>query len=101
MVLKLIMKICGNFLLPLFDCLILELIDSTALYTNDMIVVAPQVELEYRVTAFEIMAPDKTGCLKLSQYPIDRGQSDFFAFFEQDFIHILGAKMMLGSTVPL
>jgi hypothetical protein len=51
-------SILRDFLLALLDLRIIELFDPTALQANQVIVMPALVELENRLAAFEMMAPE-------------------------------------------
>jgi len=73
----------GYFALPMLDGLVEELLDAAALVADDVIVVTPSIELEYRLVALEMQARNQSGRLKLGQHPVHGRQPDFLAGVEQ------------------
>jgi hypothetical protein len=80
----------GDGVLMPLDGLVDELLDSSALLADDMIVMRTAVELEDGLPALEVMTLDQTGIDELGQYPIHRGQADFLLALEQGTIDIFG-----------
>jgi hypothetical protein len=64
----------GDLLLPPFDFRVVKFFHHAALQAYQMVVVAPQVELEYRLAAFEMVAHQQAGRLELGQYAVNRRQ---------------------------
>ena len=80
-------------ILMFFDDFIDELHDLPALHADQVVMVFAAVELEYGLTAFEVVPAHQSGRLELSQHPVDRGQPDLLAALQQHLIHVLGADM--------
>jgi hypothetical protein len=51
--------------------------------------------LKYGVPTFKVVAQNQASCLKLSQHPVDGCQAHVITLFEELFVHILGAEVML------
>lgn len=83
----------GDLLLAFLDLLIHELIHPPALHTHDVVVMVALVQLEYGMTAFEMMARHQPGGLELGQHPIHRRQADIVAGFQQCLVHVLRAHV--------
>lgn len=81
----------GHALLTLLDFRVQELLDTATLQANDVVVVAPLIQLENGFAAFKMVTRKKAGGLKLGEYTIDRGQADIHAFPNQNFVDIFGA----------
>jgi len=79
--------------LPLFDLGIVEFLDAAALHANEMIVMGPFIQLEYRFPGLEMMALQDPGVLELSEDPIDGGQSDIQSLAHEFAVHILGGEV--------
>ena len=63
----------SNNLLSLFDLIVAEFLDPSALQTQDMIMMIPLVQFKDRVTAFEMMAFDQASRFELRQDSIHGG----------------------------
>ena len=66
-----------------FDDFIDKFLDLAAADTDDMVVMAFPVELEYRLTTLEMMARYQAGGLELGQNAVHRGKTDFFSLVTQ------------------
>ena len=86
----------GDLLLTFLDGVVVELFYVPALNANDVIVMLAAVELENRLTAFEIMARHQTGTFELGEHPVHSGQADFLSPLEQRAVHILGVHVLVG-----
>jgi len=82
--------------LKFLNRLILKLFDLAALHTNQVVVVVSAVKLKDRISAFKVMAHDKTGGFKLSEHAVHRRQTDFLTFTHQGLEDILGAEVLDG-----
>ena len=89
----------GDGVLALLDYLIAELLDPAAVYADDMIMVPALIEFEHRLSTLEIMAFDQTGGFKLGQYPVDRGQADLLAGFQQGLVDFFRRKMSMDMRL--
>ena len=85
----------GNLLLALLDGLIEEFLDMTTLHANDVVMMATAVQLEHRVTAFEVVSLHQAGAFELGQHPVNRRQANLLPVLEQQLVDILGADMAL------
>ena len=85
--------------LPLLDFFVEELLDTTALQTDDVIVMAALVQFEHSLAAFEMMAYQQAGLLELGQYAIDRGQSDVLTGSQQNLVDVFRRQMPLLAVL--
>lgn len=86
-----------DFLLPLFDQWVAELLDPTTFHAEHMIVMVASVELENGISALEMMAFDKTCGLELRQHAVDGRETDFFPFAQQKLVYFLGGQVPIGA----
>jgi hypothetical protein len=84
----------GNVCLSFFNDLIDKLVDPAAFDADDMIVVLALVDLEYGVTALEVMAIDQACSLELCQDPVYGSQRNILARILQRLVEVLGAHMV-------
>lgn len=89
----------GNFLLPLFDLGIVELLDAATIETDQMVVVGALVEFEDRLARLKMVALQQARLFELGQHPVDRGQPDVEAVSQQMAIHIFGRDMARGTLI--
>ena len=85
--------VAGDLFLPPFDFRIVKFLDATTVDTDQMIVVLPVVQLEYRLPGFKIAPFQESGLLELGQYPVYRGQPDIHIFREQQTVDLFRRKM--------
>jgi len=71
------------FVLTSLDEVIAEFFDSATLDAYDVVVVFAAVQLENRVSTFEMMAFDQACGLELCQDSVNCSQADFFTLAEQ------------------
>lgn len=86
-----------NFLLTLFYCRIIKFFDAAALQAHQMVMMTALIELKNGFAAFEMMAHEQTGGLKLCQHTINRRQTDIHLLGEQMPIDILRRQMAIGA----
>jgi len=79
--------------LTLLNRSIQELNDLAAFHTDHVIVMIRVVELEHGAAAFEIVADDQAGPLKLRQHAIDRCQANIVSRIQKLFVDVFGAEM--------
>jgi hypothetical protein len=70
----------GNLGLLAFNDFVDEFLDLAATDTNNVVMMAFPVQLEYGLSAFEMMSRYQPGGLKLGQNTIHGSQSNFLAF---------------------
>ena len=85
--------ILGNLDLTLLYFSIVKLFHSSALETDQMIVMAVTGEFEYGLPAFEVVALEQACLFELSQHAVYRGQTDVFPLTDQGSINILSREM--------
>jgi len=78
-----IAQLAGDRPLALFDGLVDEFIHPAAFQADDVVMVATLVELEYGMSALEVVTLDNTGRFELGQYAVNGSQADILAFLEQ------------------
>lgn len=83
----------GDLALLLLDGGIHELIDTTTLNADDMIVMRALVQLEDGAGTLEMMPLDQASLLELGQHPIDRGQANVLTTGAQVMIDLLCAHV--------
>src|SRR5207253_10191367 len=86
-------------LLKLFDFFVEELDHFASLNVDHMVVMFAVIELEYRVTAVEIMTDHQSSCFELSQNTVNRGQTDILASFHQRLVNIFGTHVSLLGRI--
>lgn len=86
----------GHLFLTILDGFIMEFEHLAALVADDVVMVLAPTQLEYRVTAFEMMAMHQAGTFKLGQNTIHRRQTDILTRFQQALVDIFRAQMTLG-----
>ena len=79
----------GDLGLLAFDDLIDKLFDLATANTNDMVMMAFPVQLEYSLTTFEMMTCYQAGGLELGQNTVYRGKTNFFSVITQCLVYIL------------
>ena len=65
----------GDEMLALFDFGIIKLFNLAAIEADQVVMVTALVEFKDRLAAFEVIAVQDFGLLKLGQHPVDRRQS--------------------------
>jgi len=83
----------GDLRLAFLDSRIGELLDSSAILADDVVVVLALVQLENRRAALEVVAGHETSRLELREHAIDRGQADVLVRLDQPTIDVLGAHV--------
>jgi hypothetical protein len=83
----------GHFFLARLDGRIVELLDMAALQTNDVIVVIPLVQLEYRLATFEMVLHQQSGLLELGEHPVYRSQTHVLSYVEQLSVNVFRAQV--------
>jgi hypothetical protein len=83
----------GNPRLPAFDLGIVELLDTTTIDADEMVMVLSRAQFENRLARFEIMPLEQAGLLELGQHAVNGGQADIQIFGEQQAIDVLGSEM--------
>lgn len=89
----------GDRVLPLLDSRIHELLDPTAVETQDVIVVRPGIELEYRHAVGKMVARHETRRLELREYPVNRGETDVLAQVDETTVDVLGRQMSVAAML--
>jgi len=79
----------GDLGLLVFDDFIDKLFDLAAANTDDMVMMAFPVELEYSLATLEMMTRYQAGGLKLGQNTVYGGETDFFTLVTQGLVYIL------------
>jgi hypothetical protein len=75
--------------LALFNGFVEKLLDPTALFADDMVMVVPAVQFEYGLPPLEVVSLGKTRVHELGENPIHGSQSDFFSPFQKRPVDIL------------
>jgi hypothetical protein len=88
----------GDFLLPLFDEFVVELLDLPALDANQVIVMIAAIQLEYRVAALEMMPLHQAGRFELGQHTIHGRQPDFLSLCQQKLVYFFGRQVAIVVT---
>jgi outer membrane protein assembly factor BamE len=83
--------------LELLDFLVGEFHHGAGFEADHVIVVWPDLELEDRMPAGEVMADDQAHLLELREYAIDGGEADILAGSRQPAVQLFGTDM-LGSA---
>jgi outer membrane protein assembly factor BamE len=73
----------GHGVLSGLDFGIVELLHSSAIQTNHVVMVLPLVEFIHRFATFKMVATQYPGLLELGQNPVNSGQPDVGIFVEQ------------------
>jgi hypothetical protein len=82
-----------------FD-LIIEKLDHVAGFdAHHVVVMFTTVQLEYGVTALEIVANHEISRLELRQNAIDGSQSNVLTGFQQLFVNVLGTQMPILAAL--
>lgn len=89
----------SDFFLPRLDDIIDELGDLAALDADHVVMVLTFIELEHRLSTFEIEAIDQTGSLELGQDAIDRRDAYFLALFEQRLVQVFRRHVPLWTAL--
>lgn len=71
-------KFLGLFVLAFLDRIIFEFSDMPALKADHVVMMVTPLQLEYSMSALEMMTLDQTRSFKLGQYPINRRKADVF-----------------------
>ena len=79
--------------LSFFDLGVVEFLDAPALQADEMVVVWPLIQLEYRFAGLEMMADQEACLLELGQHAVDGCQADIESLSDQQPIDILGGQM--------
>lgn len=101
MIRQLKMLLVCYFVLAALDELVAEFFDSPALDAYDVIMMLAAVQLEDRVSAFEMMAFDQARRLELGQDSVNCGQADFFTLAEQRLVDFFRCQVSIRSATVL
>ncbi len=82
-------EIPSNSSLSLLNDLIVKLFDPATLKANDVVVMIALIQLEYRLSTFEVMAFDQTSGLKLGQNTIDGRETHLLTRPQQGLVNVL------------
>ena len=99
MVLKLEPTHPRNFHLTLLDVGIDELFNSTALQTDQVVVVLALVQLKQRTARFEIAALQQSGLLELGEHAVHGRQPNVLLMFEEFAEHIFRAHVPMPALL--
>lgn len=83
----------GDFMLALFDGVVVEFFDFAAFKANEVVVVAAVVEFEYRMTTFEVMTQHQTGLFELRQNSVHGGESNVVILLQKGLVHVFRTHM--------
>ena len=81
---------CG---LPLLDIRVVELLDVSAVHTDDVVMVAALLQLEHGFAAFEMMPHQQAGLLELRQHAVNSREAGVGAFLEEHLVNVLSRQM--------
>ncbi len=85
----------GDLLLQALDLLVLEFHHLAGFGADHMVVVFAVVDFVDRGAIVEIVPLHQAGGLELGQYPVNRGDADILAGFDQRPVDILGGQVAL------
>jgi hypothetical protein len=91
-------EFCGYFFLAGLDGRIVEFFDMAALQTNDVIVVIPLVQFEYRLASFEMVFHQQSGLLELGEHPVYRRQTHVLSAAQQLLVNVFRAQVALFAV---
>lgn len=83
----------GNLGLSTLNFRIVEFLDTTALQTNQVVVVLTVLELKHSLARLEMVPLQQASLLELGEHAIDGSQTYIGMFSQQLTINILGGKM--------
>ena len=81
------------FLLALFDFVIEEFLDSSAIEANEVVMMRSLVEFEHCLAGFEMISMQQPSLFKLGQHTIDCCQTDIHIIRQKDFVDVFGTEM--------
>ena len=81
--------------LALFDNRIAKFNDFAGIGAHHVIVMIFARHFKNGMATFKVMTQHQAGRLKLSQYPVNSGQTNIITRFQQFLVYILSAQMML------
>ena len=78
----------GYLLLAPFDFVIEEFLDPAAIEADEMVMMRPLVEFEYRLAGFEMIAMQQPSLLELGQHAIDRRKADVHVVSQKNLVNV-------------
>lgn len=86
----------SNLLLQHLDFFRNKLDNLAAGNIHHVIMVAALIQLVVSLTAFKVMLDHQPGSLKLAEHPVNRSQTNVFAFLHQRAVDVVGGHVLLG-----
>ena len=73
----------GHSMLAVFNFGVVELFNNAAIQTHQMVMVLAFIELVHRLARLKVAAVQQARLFKLGQHPVDSGQANVGAVFQQ------------------
>ena len=89
----------GHCMLSFFYDFVIKFVDSSAMYTDNVIMMRPAREFKNCLPASEIMSGDQSGRLELGKGAVDSGQANLLTSLMQFQVDILSGQMTVLSAL--